>query len=55
MQPPSALLPKAALAESFALRSRLIQIPAEKRTPEEKAKIDLLNEWYCEAYLDSDL
>lgn len=41
--------------EAVSLRSRLIQIPAEKRTPEEQGKIDLLNEWYRKAYLGSDL
>lgn len=41
--------------EAVSLRSRLNRIPAEKRTPGEQAKIDLLNEWYRKAYLGSDL
>jgi hypothetical protein len=41
--------------EAVALRYRLNRIPAESRSPEEQAKIDLLNEWYRTAYLGSDL
>lgn len=37
------------------LRYRLNHIPAENRSPEEQAKINLLNEWYRQAYLGSDL
>ena len=41
--------------EAISLRARLNRIPAESRTPEEQAKIEVLNQWYREAYLGSDL
>jgi hypothetical protein len=41
--------------EAVSLRSRLNRIPSEKRTQEEQTKIDVLNAWYREAYLGSDL
>jgi hypothetical protein len=41
--------------EAVALRYRLSRIPTESRTPEEQAKIDLLNQWYRKADLGSDL
>jgi hypothetical protein len=31
------------------------RIPSEKRTQEEQTKIEVLNAWYREAYLGSDL